>query len=148
MLTNKLRLYIIYVLIGLAIVGAAIGVAAKFEAKDIALEMAEQENVITLQEAKIAQLREDNQRATAGLAEVAAAQKATDAILGSLQSDLAAIRIDRTSVYEKIEHLEKTNEQVRNLLDTRLPAGSCVLDNSCEGRVRPSAAGNHQTDPR
>lgn len=147
MLTNKLRLYIIYALIFIAIVGAAIGVAAKFEAKDIALEMEKHQTTINDQATKIEGLLDENRQHSIAMAEVLAAQAADDTVLSGLQSDLRALNIQRASIMDKISYMEQSNEQVRSYLDSPVPPDGCVLDNSCEGRPNPRAA-SPETPPK
>ena len=136
MLTNRLRLYVIYILIGIAIVGAAVGVAAKFEAKDIALDMQRQQTKIDAQANTISNLEQERLRQHNALTELQAAQSANNMVLSGLAADLRALDLQRASINDKISYLEKSNEQVRAYLDSPVPPDGCLLDNSCEGRTR------------
>lgn len=140
MLTNRLRLWIIYALIFVAIVGAAIGVAAKFEQKRIELQMTKQENVVSEQAREIAGLKEDKQRQDLALTALQASRDADSTVLAGLSREMQRLGLQHTSAMDKISHLEKTNEKVRAYLDSPVPPDGCVLDNSCSGRTR--APGN------
>lgn len=136
MLTNKLRMWIIYFLIAVAVIAGCIGVAAKFETAEMKLQMTEQNNTIT-------KLKEENMQQQLALTKIEASREADDTILASLASDIAGLRLQRAAIDDKITILEKSNEQVRDLLDTRLPPDGCLLDDSCEGRNPGS--GNPET---
>lgn len=141
MLTTRLRMWIIYFLIAVAVIAGCIGVAAKFETAEMKLQMTKQDNTIAEKGREITKLKEENMQQQLALTKIEASREADDTILASLASDIAGLRVQRAAIDDKITILEKSNEQVRDLLDTRLPPDGCLLDDSCEGR-NPTAAGS------
>ncbi len=132
MLTNKLRMYIIYFLILVAVVAGCIGVAAKFEQKEMQLAMTKQENVVAKQGREIEALEEKNREQVIAIAKIEAARLADSTVLDGLGLDMRKLGLAQTSAMRKIDYLEKSNAQVRQFLDSPVPPDGCVLDASCE----------------
>lgn len=146
MLTNKLRLYIIYFLIFVAVVAGCIGVAAKFEAAEMKLAVSEHSNKLDSANREISQLKEDKVRQEAALKALEVARSSDSTVLRSLSDDLHRLGLQHVSAMDKINQLERTNEQVKAFLDSPVPPDGCVLDASCEGRVRPGTSGSDQAE--
>ena len=134
MLTNKLRMWIIYFLIAVAVIAGCIGVAAKFEMAEMKLQMTEQNNLIAEKGREIAALEEDNAMQSQVLAELNAARDADSVVLSGLGKDLERLGLRQTAAFDKITFLERSDENIRTFLHTPVPDGGCVLDDSCEGQ--------------
>lgn len=144
MLTNKLRLYITYGLIFVAVVAGCIGVAAKFETARMKLDVAAHQRKLDAAEAEVRQLKEDKARQEGVLAALQLAQETDATLIKSLSADMQRLGLKHLSAMEKITQLERSNEKVKEFLDSPVPPDGCVLDNSCDARPRP--AGSHQAE--
>lgn len=121
---SQLRLYVIYALIAIAIIGAGIGVSAKFSQKEMENTLERQADTIEKQRVDLSVLED--------------ARKADTAVISALQSDVQNISANNSAAQSRIRTLENTNAEIKSFLNLALPDGGCVLDNSC----RKSNAGS------
>lgn len=146
MLTNRLRLYIIYFLIGVSVVAGCIGVAAKFETARMKLDVAAHERKLDAADAEVRQLKEDRARQDGVLTALQLARETDGTLIKSLSGDMERLGLRHLSAMDKITQLERSNEKVLQFLDSPVPPDGCVLDNSCGARTR--APGNDQAAPQ
>lgn len=118
--------YFTYFLIALALVGAGFGVNAKFKQLHMQVQLDQATSTLQTQDGTIRAMQDSVNR--------------DGVVLKGLQTDLTALQDRKVNVVEKIRYLEKSNAKIADILHTDLPAGGCVLDDSCSGRDRnPSA---------
>lgn len=84
------------------------------------------------QDATIGLLSSDLEATKKSLQEIETSVEASDAIIGSLNEGLLKIGERGSVVAERLVMLERNNAEIRDLLSTRLPAGGCLLDNTCD----------------
>lgn len=83
------------------------------------------------QDVKITVLQSDLDSANKSLRQVEQSVAASDRIIKGLTGSLSEIDQRGSVITERVSMLERNNEQIRRLLDTRLPESGCLLDNSC-----------------
>lgn len=92
-----------------------------------------------VQDSKITVLESNLHTAEKSLTEVRQSVAASDRIIKGLTGTLSEIDERGSVITERVSMLERNNEQIRRLLDTRLPESGCLLDNSCgSSGVRPT----------
>lgn len=84
-----------------------------------------------VQDSKITVLESNLGAAEKSLAEVRDSIAASDRIIRGLSGTLSEIDERGSVITERVSMLERNNEEIRRLLDTRLPESGCLLDNSC-----------------
>lgn len=114
-----------YIVLGLFL--AVSGLAATFWVKSTALE------------AKVTTMSKDLEITKQSLNTIQTTVDVSDRIIAPLNEALGRIDEKGAAVTERVVYMERTNEQVRDLLSVNLPAGGCLLDDTCgAGPVRPT----------
>lgn len=85
-----------------------------------------------LQATRIGELEGELGTVSANLSAIQTATENSDRELLRLNADLSKVTEKGSMVGERVSMLERTNDEIRDLLSTALPANGCLLDNSCE----------------
>lgn len=109
------------------------------------VEAKRQEAVIEVMANNLVETRSHLEATRKSIAEVQRSMTVADGIIGNLHTALTAINDKGSIVTERIIMLEKNNAEIRDLLDTRLPADGCLLDDTCTAPRNPS--GVRQSGP-
>lgn len=109
------------------------------------VEAKRQEAVIEVMATNLAETRDHLKATRESIVRVQESMMVADGIIGNLHTALTAINDKGSVVTERIIMLEKNNAEIRDLLDTRLPADGCLLDDTCTAPRNPS--GVRQSEP-
>lgn len=134
---NPIKRYIGYFLIVMFLGMGGFGVASWIRTKQLELvvdkERQKQENLI-----------EANAKQATAIDTLRKVRDSDTAVLEALSRDLGDLAEKDSRVNRKLELLEKNDANFRALLATVLPAGGCMLDNSCPASD-PDGSGQDQT---
>lgn len=156
----KAQLYIGYALI---VVVMALGVLAVYNYTmrlKLDTKVATLQGKVTSAEGRVALVEEVNRQQADAIETIRGLNSVNDTMLQGLATDMEALRIRDRTTFTRLAALEKSNEAVRQYLNTVVPAPvGCVLDRSCpdadgggvpaaqrgtSGRVQPAGAGAKQ----
>lgn len=121
---NPIKRYLGYFLILLFLVTGGFGVASWIKAKQLELQ-------VVAAEMKQADLIEANAAQGLAIKTLKDVREADTVVLTALSKDLSDLADKDQRVNLKLNQLEKNDENVRALLATVLPAGGCMLDDTC-----------------
>lgn len=121
---NPIKRYIGYFLIVLFLVMGGFGVASWIRTQQLEL-------VVETERTKQKELIEANTAQATAIETLKNVRESDTLVLQSLSKDLNSLAERDARVNLKLELLEKNDAAFRALLATVLPAGGCVLDNSC-----------------
>lgn len=130
---SQIRLYLSYFLVLLFLAMGGFGISAWFHAKRLEL-------VVEAQDAKQKQLVEANEQQATAIDALKKVRASDEIVLKGLSQDIDNLRGKDSATTMKIAALERNSAAVKALFDTLLPAGGCVLDDSCD----PNGSGQDQ----
>lgn len=94
------------------------------------------------QDAKIEVLQAENAATKKSLQTISNSVAASDLVIRGMTENLSQIDKKGSFVAERMSMLERNNAQIRDLLATALPAGGCLLDDTCDvGAIQPAQRG-------
>lgn len=134
---NPIKRYFAYGLIVLFLITGGFGVASWIRTQQLQLTVKEEK-------AKQEKLIEANSTLTTAVDTLKKVRESDTAVLEALSRDLSGLAEKDSRVNKKLELLEKNDANFRALLATVLPAGGCMLDDSCK-TGDPSGSGQGQT---
>ena len=129
---SKLRLWIEYLLI--AIILVLMGVAAYNWVTRLKQDtrIAVLESDVRAAEDRVKLVEEVNEQQAAAIDTIRGLNDVNDTMLKGLATDMEALRVRDRTAFSRLAALEKSNEAVRQYLNTVVPAPvGCVLDRSC-----------------
>lgn len=85
-----------------------------------------------VQAERIGTLETDLNTANESLLTIKSATEKSDRELLRLSTDLSKVTEKGSMVGERVSMLERTNDEIRDLLSAALPVSGCLLDDSCE----------------
>jgi hypothetical protein len=139
MINNPLKVWLNYIVIA-ALIALGAGWLYNYVARQqLALQVSEQKTELQGVHAELKTTREDldaavivNEAQGRAINEVERLRTIDATILSGLVKDLDASRNRNRVTLDRLQVLEKTNEQVRQYLNQPVPSSvSCLLDNSC-----------------
>lgn len=75
----------------------------------------------------------------AGLTQLQAGIDASNAAIAGVAASQAAATVHASTVRQRVVTMGKNDATIQKWLDTRLPAGGCMLDDTCTGGIAPGA---------
>lgn len=133
---NPIKRYFGYFLVVLFLITGGFGVASWIRTKQLEL-------VVERERDKQGRLEEANATQATAIDTLKKVRDSDTAVLEALSRDLAGLAEKDQRVNLKLELLEKNDAAFRALLATVLPAGGCMLDDTC-GPGGPNGSGKGQ----
>lgn len=134
---NPIKRYLGYFLILLFLVTGAFGVTSWVKMKELQVK-------VESHELKQKELVEANATQALAIRTLKEVREADTVVLQALSKDLNDLADKDFRVNLKLSQLEKNDENVRALLAIVLPAGGCLLDDSCEAGSGKDGSGKGQ----
>ena len=138
----KLQLWIGYIILGLLVAVSALAVYNYTERLRQDTVIANLGADLDKAEAQVIEVVEVNKKQTEAIETIRGLNTVNDTMLQGLASDMESLRVQDRGVRTRLASLERSNEAIREYLNTAVPAPvGCVLDQSCsEGVGDPSSA--------
>lgn len=136
---GKLQLWISYALIAAVIVLGAVATYNYVTRLKLDTKVTSLEGKVSAAEGRVKLVEEVNQQQAEALDTIRGLNNVNDTMLSGLAADMEALRVRDRTTFTRLAALEKSNEAVRQYLNTVVPAPvGCVLDRSC-----PDTDANH-----
>lgn len=135
---GKMQLWIGYALIAAVIVLGAVATYNYATRLKLDNKVTSLEGKVSAAEDRVKLVEEVNQQQAEALDTIRGLNDVNDTMLSGLAADMEALRVGDRTTFTRLAALEKSNEAVRQYLNTVVPAPvGCLLDRSC-----PDTGGN------
>lgn len=129
---GKLQLWISYALIGAVIVLGCVAAYNYTTRLKLDTKVAGLQGKVESAENRVRLVEEVNQQQAQALDTIRGLNNVNDTMLKGIAADMEALRVRDRTTFTRLAALEKSNEAVRQYLNTVVPAPvGCVLDRSC-----------------
>lgn len=145
---SKAQLWIGYFLIFCIIVLGSVAsynyvTRLKLDNKVVALE-----GDVRAAEQRVQLVEEVNEQQAAAIETIRGLNLVNDTMLSGLATDMEALRVRDRTAFNRLAALEKSNEAIRDYLNTAVPAPvGCVLDRTCPDEGADPVSGTERGTP-